>query len=125
MWDGNITQYQYDDFGRRMKVISPDTGTTIYSHDEAGSISQKTDAKGTVVNHTYDALNRITSVQFPADPTQNIAYTYDSTQATYGLGRPTGRTDPSGSYTFWYDAQGNLTKEEKTVRVGKTLGDVL
>ncbi len=24
---GNTTQYQYDDFARRIKVISPDTGT--------------------------------------------------------------------------------------------------
>ena len=106
---------QYDDFGRRIKVISPDTGTTTYSHDEAGNVSQKTDARGTVVNYTYDALNRITSVQFPADSTQNITYTYDSTSVTNGKGRLTGRTDPSGTYTFYYDARGNLTKEEKTI----------
>ena len=111
----NITQYQYDDFGRRFKVISPDTGTTTYVYDEAGNIIQKTDARGTVVNYTYDALNRLTAVQFPADSTQNITYTYDSTSVTYGIGRLTGRTDPSGSYTFYYDAQGNLTKEEKTI----------
>ena len=112
---GNTTQYQYDDFGRRFKVISPDTGTTLYRHDEAGNIIQKTDARGTVVNYIYDALNRVTAVQFAADPTQNITYTYDSTSVTYGKGRLTGRTDPSGSYTFHYDAQGNLGKEEKTI----------
>jgi len=111
----NTTSYSYDDFGRRFKVISPDTGTTIYTHDEAGNISQKTDAKGTVVNYTYDALNRITAIQFPADSTQNITYTYDSTSVTYGKGKLTGRTDSSGSYTFYYDAQGNLVKEEKTI----------
>ena len=111
----NTTQYQYDDFGRRFKVISPDTGTTQYKHDEAGNIIQKTDARGTVVNYTYDTLNRLTAVQFPADSTQNITHTYDSTSVTYGKGRLTGRTDFSGSYTFYYDAQGNLTKEEKTI----------
>ncbi len=111
----NATQYQYDDFGRRIKVISPDTGTTTYSHDEAGNVSQKTDARGAVVNYTYDALNRVTAVQFPADSTQNITYTYDSTSVTYGKGRLTGRTDLSGSYTFYYDVRGNLTKEEKTI----------
>jgi len=111
----NITSYSYDDFGRRMKVISPDTGTTIYTHDEAGNIIQKTDAKGTVVNYTYDVLNRITSVQFPADPTQNVTYSYDSTSVTYGVGRLTGRVDSSGSYTFYYDVRGNVTKEEKTI----------
>ena len=116
MWEGNVTQYQYDDFGRRFKVISPDTGTTTYVYDEAGNVIQKTDAKGTVVNYTYDALNRVTSVQF-SDSTQNITYTYDSTQVSNGIGRLTGRTDSSGSYKFWYDAQGNLTKEEKTIGI--------
>jgi YD repeat-containing protein len=111
---GNITQYTYDDFGRRIKVISPDTGTTIYSHDEAGNISQKSDARGTEVSYTYDALNRLTAAQF-SDPNQNVTYTYDNTQVSNGKGRLTGRTDSSGSYTFWYDAQGNLTKEEKTI----------
>jgi RHS repeat-associated protein len=111
---GNTTQYQYDDFGRRMKTISPDTGTTTYVYDEAGNLIQKTDAKGTMVNYTYDVLNRVTFVQF-SDPSQNIAYTYDSTSVTYGIGRFTGRTDSSGSYTFYYDAQGNMIKEEKTI----------
>jgi RHS repeat-associated protein len=39
----------------------------------------------------------------------------NSTSVTNGKGRLTGRTDPSGSYTFYYDARGNLTKEEKTI----------
>jgi len=55
------------------------------------------------------------AIQFPSDPTQNVTFTYDSTSVTYGIGRLTGRTDPSGSYTFYYDAHGNLKKEEKTV----------
>ena len=110
---GNITQYQYDDFGRRNQTASPDTGTTKYLYDEAGNLIQRIDAKGTVVNYAYDALNRFASVQF-SDPSQNIAYTYDSTSVTYGIGRLTGRTDSSGSYTFYYDAQGNMIKEEKT-----------
>jgi RHS repeat-associated protein len=111
---GNITQYQYDDFGRRNQTASPDTGTTKYLYDEVGNLIQRTDAKGIVVNYTYDALNRVTSVQF-SDPSQNIAYTYDSTSVTYRIGKLTGRTDSSGSYTFYYDAQGNMIKEEKNI----------
>jgi len=112
---GNTTSYYNDDFGRKNQTGSPDTGTTDYLYDEAGNLLQRFDAKETVVNYTYDALNRLTAIQFPADPTQNVTFTYDSTSVTYGIGRLTGRTDPSGSYTFYYDAHGNLTKEEKTV----------
>jgi YD repeat-containing protein len=112
---GNVTSYYNDDFGRRNQTGSPDTGTTDHLYDEAGNLIQRFDEKETVVNYTYDALNRLTAIQFPADPTQNVTFTYDSTSVTYGIGRLTGRTDPSGSYTFYYDAHGNLTKEEKTI----------
>jgi RHS repeat-associated protein len=113
--NGNVTSYYNDDFGRKNQTGSPDTGTTDYLYDEAGNLLQRFDEKETVVNYTYDALNRLTAIQFPADSTQNVTFTYDSTSVTYGIGRLTGRTDPSGSYTFYYNAQGNLTREDKTI----------
>ncbi len=97
-------------FDRKNQTASPDTGTTKYQYDPAGNLTQKVDAKGTVVNYTYDALNRLAAIQFPSDPTQNITFTYDSLAVTNGIGRLTGRVDPSGTYTFYYDAQGNLNK---------------
>lgn len=113
--NGNTTYYYNDDFGRKNQNGSPDTGTTDYLYDEAGSLLQRFDAKETVVNYTYDALNRLTAIQFPSDPSQNVTFTYDSTSVTFGIGRLTGRVDPSGSYTFYYDANGNLTREDKTI----------
>ena len=113
--NGNITQYYNDDFGRKNQTGSPDTGATDYLYDEAGNLIQRFDAKETVVNYTYDALNRLTAIQFSSDPNQNVTFTYDSTSVTYGIGRLTGRADPSGTYTFYYDAHGNLTREEKTI----------
>jgi RHS repeat-associated protein len=110
----NTTQYVFDDFGRKNQTTSPDTGTTKYEYDEAGNLTKRIDANGTTVNYTYDALNRLTGIDFPGT-SEDVAFTYDSTSVTYGKGRLTGRTDPSGSYTFYYDAHGNLTKEEKTV----------
>ena len=110
----HTTQYVYDDFGRKNQTTSPDTGTTKYEYDEAGNLTKRVDANGTTVNYTYDALNRLTAIDFPGT-SEDIAFAYDSTSVTYGKGRLTGRTDPSGSYTFYYDAHGNLTKEEKTI----------
>jgi len=113
--NGNTTSYYNDDFGRKNQNGSPDTGTTDYLYDEAGNLLQRFDEKETVVNYTYDALKRLTAIQFPSDPNQNVTFTYDSTSVTYGIGRLTGRVDPSGSYAFFYDANGNLTREDKTV----------
>jgi RHS repeat-associated protein len=113
--NGNTTQYWSDDFRRKNQTGSPDTGVTDYLYDAAGNLIQRMDAKGTIINYTYGALNRLTAIQFPSDPTENVTFTYDSTSVTYGIGRLTGRTDPSGSYAFYYDAQGNLTQEQKTI----------
>jgi len=113
--NGNTTSYYNDDFGRKNQTNSPDTGNTDYLYDEGGNLIQRFDERETMVNYTYDALNRLTAIQFPADPNQNVTFTYDSISVTYGIGRLTGRTDPSGSYVFHYDVNGSLTKEEKTL----------
>jgi YD repeat-containing protein len=79
----NTTQYWFDDFGRKDQTASPDTGITDYLYyDGAGNLTQRVDAKETVVNYTYDALNRLTAIQFPSDPNQNVTFTYDSTSVT-------------------------------------------
>jgi YD repeat-containing protein len=51
----------------------------------------------------------------PSLEMMHLATERDSTSVTNGIGRLTGRVDPSGSYVFYYDAQGNLTREEKTI----------
>ena len=111
---GNTTHYTYDDFSRLTETVSPDTGTTTYVYDEAGNLIEKTDAKGITINYTYDSLNRLTAINFP-DSSENITYTYDGPEVGYGRGRLTGMADPSGTYTYSYDPQGNLIKEEKKI----------
>jgi len=106
------TVYHYDDFGRVEKEISPDTGTTTYRYDAAGNLTSKTDANGTVITYAYDILNRLTDVIF-SDPSQDITYSYD--EGANGLGRLTGMIDPSGTYVYGYDADGNLDSVQKTV----------
>jgi RHS repeat-associated protein len=112
--NGNPTQYRYDDFGHLAESLSPDTLTTSHRYDEAGNLIQRTDARGTLLSYTYDSLNRLKGIRFP-DPSQDVTYIYDSPSVSYGIGWLTGRIDPSGSYTYHYDTQGNLTKEEKEI----------
>jgi len=109
---GNLTSYQYDDLGRLVSTTSPDTGTATYVYDEAGNATAKTDAKGIAAQYTYDLLNRLTGIHFP-DATQDISYFYDGD--TYGNGRRTGMTDPSGNTTFSYDARGRLTGKTSAI----------
>src|SRR5581483_8555751 len=70
-----------------------------------------------VVNYTYDALNRVTAINYPASSGENITLTYDTNGAgtcTAGLGRLCQVTDESGMTQYAYDGFGNLIQQTKT-----------
>ena len=75
--NGNATITVYDAFGDVLQTISPDSGTTSYRYNAAGDMVQRVDAAGAVTNFTYDLLERVLTVAYPADPAENVAYTYD------------------------------------------------
>lgn len=111
---GNATSYAYDAAGRVRQVSSPDTGATTYAYNGDGTLSSKTDARGTAATYSYDAAGRLARIAFPA-PAEDIFFYYDSTGSTFGRGRLTSMTDPSGTTTYQYDALGRVTQEVKTV----------
>ncbi|WP_210404744.1 hypothetical protein [Hahella sp. CCB-MM4] len=113
---GLTTTYEYNYAGDKVKEISPDTGTTTFTHDDAGNVLTRTDARGVVTEYSYDALNRLTEVRYPANPGENIHYSYDDTSnGNKGIGRLTGIADQSGSIVYRYDDRGNLTQETRVV----------
>jgi RHS repeat-associated protein len=101
------TIYKYDGFGRLIQRTSPDTGVTNFNYDLADNLVQSTDASGVVTDYSYDALNRPLSVTYPADPAENVVYTYDEPGHGFGVGRLTSVTDAAGSLSMAYDERGN------------------
>jgi RHS repeat-associated protein len=97
--------------GRVVATTSPDTGTTVFAYDEAGNLALKTDAKGVTTQYDFDALNRLTTIDFPLDA--DITYSYD--EGTNGKGHRTGMTDASGSTSFAYDSRGRLVDKTSTL----------
>ncbi|HEY7609671.1 MAG TPA: RHS repeat domain-containing protein [Alphaproteobacteria bacterium] len=94
----------------------PVGGTIVYVRDSAGNVTQKTDARGQVVQYSYDALNRVTAATFSGAPSFNITYSYDSTAGgNYGIGRLTSVTDTSGQTAIRYDHRGNVAGEDRTI----------
>ena len=110
------TTYVRNGFGEIIQKTSPDSGTTVYVRNALGLATQETDARGVVANMSYDDGGRILSKTYPANSSENVAYTYDSTAGgNYGVGRLTGVTHEGGSITYDYDARGNVTQEVRTI----------
>ncbi|MES9994418.1 MAG: RHS repeat-associated core domain-containing protein [Candidatus Thiodiazotropha sp.] len=114
----NTTRYVYDGFGNLIQQASPDSGTTVYHYDEAGHRVRQVDARGIEIDYDYDLLGRIAAIRYPADPDQNVVFTYD--EGNHGIGRLTTIDDPSGTTRLSYDDRGNIATHTHT-RAGETL----
>ncbi len=113
--NGADTTYVVDDLGNVLSEISPDRGTTAYTYDAAGNVLSKTDARGVVTDYSYDKLNRLTSVTYPSDSTENITYTYDSAPGcSDGIGHLCAETDETGSSSYAYDGFGHLVSDARS-----------
>jgi RHS repeat-associated protein len=110
------TIYTLNALGDLKQLDSPDTGVTQYPiYDAAGNRKRQVDARGVQVDYTYDALNRLTFVDYYGTSAEDVTYSYDSTLVTYGKGRLTGIVDQSGVTTLSYDARGNVTQESRVI----------
>ena len=99
----------YSGFGDNAQVTSPDTGVTTANFDGDSNKLRTVDARGKTTTYVYDALNRLTQATF-ADG-QGVSKTYDV--APNGVGQLSSVTDPSGTTSFTYDANGRvLTKTQ-------------
>jgi len=115
------TTYSYDGLGNAAGQVSPDTGTTLRTFDAAGNETSKTDARGVVTQYSYDALNRLTAVSYPAHPSLNVTYTYDQATPISGctggsnIGHLTTMTDASGSTSWCYTSQGDIREVRQII----------
>jgi RHS repeat-associated protein len=117
---GLTTSYVRNGFGEIIQESGPDVGTTVIQRDERGLATKITDPRGVVTQLSYDAAGRLVREAYPADPTQNVSYSYDSTaKGNKGVGRLTGITDASGSVARSYDALGRVIAETRVI-AGKT-----
>lgn len=101
-------------------------GTSTFTHDDGGRLTEIATPEGSTRSLTYDAAGRPTEVENVTDSgTQTLTYTYDangnvtsegSTTYTYdALNRLTSWYDPIADVTteYTYDAGGNLTTVEE------------
>ena len=93
-------EFAYDPLGR-VTQNKKGAATMSFVYDAAGNTSQRTDYNGAITNYSYDALNRLTSINYP-----------DTTSATYGydvLSRLITATNPTGTVTIAYDNRSRVS----------------
>jgi RHS repeat-associated protein len=99
---GNLTSYQYNAVNLATKMTDPLGNSATSAFDAANQLTSTTDRNGRTTNYAYDQAGRLTQETWV-----NGSYT-----ATYGYDRDSRLTqaqDPFSSYTFGYDAVGDLT----------------
>ena len=107
--DYMTTNYAYDAWGHLVNTTDStgyNSGTTTY--DLNGNVLTVTDANGNVTTNTYDALNRVLTVNTVCDDsTKNVSksYTYNN------MGWMTNKSSNGTETSIEYDALGRVTKE--------------
>lgn len=96
---GQMTRYFYNPAGLLASVLYPGGDTLQFpSYDPAGNLLTRIDGRGVETDYVYnDPENLLTAVHYPASPSQDVAYGYD----TYG--RQSSMTDGTGTHTYAYD----------------------
>ncbi|QEL14866.1 fibro-slime domain-containing protein [Limnoglobus roseus] len=107
---GKDTQYQYDALGNRTQIVDRDNRTRTFAYDANNRLVNETWWAGTTTvwaaDYSYDTVgNRLTA----SDPNSEYTTTYDALNrlATVdNLGTPTG---PRIQLSYTHDAAGNVT----------------
>jgi len=119
----NITSFTYDARGNLLTTTNPKGDVTTLAYDNAGNVSNSTDAENRITQFIYDPRNRLITVldadskttQYGYDPKGNLTQLRDAknqlTTFVYdALDRLTSATNPLGLLeSFVYDGNGNLT----------------
>jgi RHS repeat-associated protein len=137
--------YQYDALSRLTSISTPETNvsgtqySSTHSYTTSGgvlcsgnpsAVCVRTDARGKTTTYSYDALNRLTTIQY-SDSTPTVTYCYDGNNSscitggyssTHGQGRRTAMSDGSGNTGWGFDKVGRISTEQRTIAgVTKTI----
>ncbi len=87
----------------------------MYVRDARGLVTQSTDARGLVINPTYDNAGRLTAKAYPGTPARYLSLTWDATAPdNKGIGRLVGISDESGVTWRAYDTRGYVWADYRT-----------
>jgi RHS repeat-associated protein len=126
--NGAMTAFQFDDLGNLLKEISPDRGATLYAYDASGNMTCKADARAGSSSfarcdevpdrwvYTYDALNRLDTIDYLITPGLDVNYDYDQGAGQQGRLNQVIHESDTGLMVenqYTYDLFGNLIEHRQ------------
>lgn len=119
--EGNVTTSTYDMGDRRTEVNHPASGITSFTYDALGNVLTKQTAnlakEGKVITYDYD-YQRLTGINYPDHPENNVKYYYGGRNASQNrIGRLMLREDGTGAIEYFYGKMGEVTKTRRTLIV--------
>ncbi len=115
------TNYTVTGLGDTTSQVSPDTGTTGMTFDPTGNMKTRVDARNKNVIYTYDALNRVTKIDYPTGTDTLLEYDGGTVSPPVSAkGKLTKLTDESGNTVYSYDALSRLSSKTQTIGTGTT-----
>lgn len=113
---GMSTTFEYDAYGRRIKIIDPSAGTqtdNVVFNSDGSSVSTHTNPNGTIITYS-DKYGRTTKVERPGEYTTDYVYNAD--------GLLTSETSSNGTAkSYIYDGYDRVSTMTETVPDGKWL----
>ncbi len=125
--EGNPTDYVYNDRDLLVRetmdwLVDPladcttdpcaaGCGCTAHAYDEHAELVTSIDPRGVETSRTVDAADRVTHIDYGADPTLDVDYDYGETPALFDVGRLTGITRHGATVAYEYDAFGRMTRD--------------
>ena len=114
-FNGLATNYTRDGLGDNTGLASPETGITAQTFDEAGNLVSSTDARGKRTRYRYDALDRVTNIDYASGTPTILEYDGGASATQEAIGHLTKMADESGNTVFNFDAAGRLLNKVQTV----------
>ena len=105
--NGNTTTYVYDDNGNVIQKTDATGALHQYEYDSNHRITKYTDPLGRITTYTYNGNGQITRIDYPLSIYETFSYNVDGMLETH-------RMKNGITFSYAYDANGNITNETET-----------
>jgi len=73
-----VRTYIYNTKNFLTGISTPEAGAVTYGYDAVGNVVYRKAASGDSTAYTYDALNRLTNIDYPGGATYDVTFQYDN-----------------------------------------------